>query len=131
VCGSALTTPNRHFPTACSIVPKSFFTVTTSLSAGTLARPDGVSSTFSRALAPDAACNPSTTSSVIIFRRSEKTAIPLNTEDASVKIRSVKIARFYRVKFEVCRLRTGAVLGKEFVAGRTKWRFDCGRFREI
>jgi hypothetical protein len=87
--------------------------------------------TFSRALAPDTACNPSARSSVIIFRRSQKTAIPLNTEGASVKIRSAKIARFYRRKFAHCRLRTGAVLGEKFVTGGAKGWLDFGNFPEI
>src|SRR5262249_50029620 len=69
-------TANWHFPTACSIVPKYFFTVTTSLSAGTSALMAPILPQLSRALAPDLACNPSALSSVIIIRRGQKTAIP-------------------------------------------------------
>jgi hypothetical protein len=90
-----------------------------------------VSSTFSRALAPDTACNPAARSSVIIFRRNGKTAIPLNTEDASVKIRSVKISRFYRVKLGFCRLRTGGISGERISTDRTNLRWHFGNFPEI
>jgi hypothetical protein len=70
---------------------------------------------LSRALVLDLACNPFAVPSVIIIRRARKTAIPLNTEGASVKIRSVKITRFYRGKSALCRLCAEPILRIAFL----------------
>jgi hypothetical protein len=97
------------------------------------ARPYGVcpSQNLSRALAPTPRCNPSAASSVIIIRRIVKTAIPLNTEAISVKIRKVRTCPFCRVKFAFCRLRTAVVLGVVFLPKAANGGAISGNFQKI
>jgi hypothetical protein len=87
--------------------------------------------TLSRALAPNPACNPSAALSVIIIRRIEKTAIPLNTEAASVKIRSAKTARFYRANCTFPSQLLAGIRGFVFLVSAINRRMDFGRFPEI